>query len=83
MRNISLLCFMHSSSKQPFVGEEHCVTSLITAAKETIHSRAFREMKYTWRLNVVAFVVFSSTFILFRLLRILRYSRLVLRHRIY
>ena len=27
---------MQSSSEQPFVGEEHCVTTLITAAKETI-----------------------------------------------
>ena len=26
---------MHSSSEQPLVGEEHCVTTLITAAKET------------------------------------------------
>ena len=27
---------MQSSSEQPLVGEEHCVTILITAAKETI-----------------------------------------------
>ena len=27
---------MQSSSEQPLVGEEHCVTTLITAAKETI-----------------------------------------------
>ena len=26
---------MQSSSQQPLVGEEHCVTTLITAAKET------------------------------------------------
>ena len=26
---------MQSSSEQPLVGEEHCVTILITAAKET------------------------------------------------
>ena len=39
-----------------------------------IHSRAFRETKYTWRLNDVVFIVFSSTFISFRLLSILRYS---------
>ena len=26
---------MHSSSEEPLVGEEHCVTTLITAAKET------------------------------------------------
>ena len=28
---------MQSSSKQPLVGEEHCVTTLTTAAKETSH----------------------------------------------
>ena len=27
---------MQSSSEQPLVGEEHCVTTRITAAKETI-----------------------------------------------
>ena len=27
---------MQSSSEQPLVGEEHCVTTLITVAKETI-----------------------------------------------
>ena len=26
---------MQSSSEQPLVGEEHCVTTLMTAAKET------------------------------------------------
>ena len=26
---------MQSSSEQPLVGEEHCVTTLITVAKET------------------------------------------------
>ena len=26
---------MQSSSQQPLVGEEHCVTNLVTAAKET------------------------------------------------
>ena len=31
---------MQSSSEQPLVGEEHCVTTLITAAKETIISVA-------------------------------------------
>ena len=31
---------MQSSSEQPLVGEEHCVTTWITAAKETIISRA-------------------------------------------
>ena len=29
---------MQGSSEQPLVGEEHCVTTLITAAKETIAS---------------------------------------------
>ena len=29
---------MQSSSEQPLVGEEHCVTTLITAAKETTNS---------------------------------------------
>ena len=33
---------MQSSSEQPLVGEEHCVTTLITAAKETSLSAAFR-----------------------------------------
>ena len=28
---------MQSSSEQPLVGEGHCVTTLITAAKETTH----------------------------------------------
>ena len=27
---------IQSSSEQPLVGEEHCVTTLITAAKETV-----------------------------------------------
>ena len=31
---------MQSSSEQPLVGEEHCVTTLIMAAKETMLSRA-------------------------------------------
>ena len=31
---------MQSSSEQPLVGEEHCVTSRITAAKETTNSLA-------------------------------------------
>ena len=31
---------MQSSSEQPLVGEEHCVTTLITAAKETTKYRA-------------------------------------------
>ena len=30
---------MQSSSKQPLVGKEHCVTNLITAAKEANLSR--------------------------------------------
>ena len=31
---------MQGSSEQSLVGEEHCVTTLITAAKETIRSEA-------------------------------------------
>ena len=31
---------MQSSSEQPLVGEEHCVTTLITAAKETMATSA-------------------------------------------
>ena len=31
---------MQSSSEQSLVGEEHCVTTLIMAAKETIRRRA-------------------------------------------
>ena len=34
---INLRKGMQSSSEQPLVGEEHCVTTLITAAKETIN----------------------------------------------
>ena len=30
---------MQGSSEQPLVGEEHCVTTLITAAKETSQRR--------------------------------------------
>ena len=33
---------MQSSSEQPLVGEEHCVTTLITAAKETRLQSALR-----------------------------------------
>ena len=32
---------MQGSSEQPLVGEEHCVTTLITAAKETRLSMTF------------------------------------------
>ena len=31
---------MQSASEQPLVGEEHCVTTLITAAKETTQCAA-------------------------------------------
>ena len=34
---------MQSSSEQPLVGEEHCVTTLITAAKETIFTLSVLE----------------------------------------
>ena len=36
---------MQSSSEQPLVGEEHCVTTLITAAKETRATRAENKIK--------------------------------------
>ena len=32
---------MQSSSEQPLVGQEHCVTTLITAAKETTFEVVF------------------------------------------
>ena len=32
---------MQGSSEQPLVGEEHCVTTLITAAKETMLNDTF------------------------------------------
>ena len=35
---------MQSSSEQPLVEEEHCVTTLITAAKETREKWASREL---------------------------------------
>ena len=35
---------MQSSSEQPLVGEEHCVTTLITAAKETTYEAAEKEL---------------------------------------
>ena len=35
---------MQSSSEQPLVGEEHCVTNLITAAKETNAYRYWRKI---------------------------------------
>ena len=34
---------MQSSREQPLVGEEHCVTTLITAAKETIFTLSVLE----------------------------------------
>ena len=34
---------MQSSSEQPLVGEEHCVTTLITAAKETSRNLTTRQ----------------------------------------
>ena len=41
---------MQSSSEQPLVGEERCVTTLITAAKETKSARVTYE---TFRYNTV------------------------------
>ena len=40
---------MQSSSEQPLVGEEHCVTTLRTAAKETMPGREFREIHQNGR----------------------------------
>ena len=37
---------MQSSSEQPLVGEEHCVTTLITLAKETTSNTAMK-----WKLG--------------------------------
>ena len=39
------------SSEQPFVGEEHCVTTLITAAKETILTEV-RSTKETFSFRI-------------------------------
>ena len=36
---------MKGSSKQPLVGQEHCVTTLITAAKETTYDNG------VWKLD--------------------------------
>ena len=38
---------MQSSSEQPLVGEEHCVTTRITAAKETNRSGALHRTEET------------------------------------
>ena len=35
---------MQSSSEQPLVGDEHCVTTLIMAAKETIALVVLRKL---------------------------------------
>ena len=37
---------MQSSSEQPLVGEEHCVTTLITAAKETTEGVARNHLTF-------------------------------------
>ena len=37
---------MQSSSEQPLVGEEHCVTTRITAAKETRGHRVYVGIRY-------------------------------------
>ena len=42
---------MQSSSEQPLVGEEHCVTTRITAAKET--SRAHKFVRNICFINFV------------------------------
>ena len=37
---------MQSSSEQPLVGEEHCVTTLISAAKEATKGHAFLHISH-------------------------------------
>ena len=43
---VSLRKGMQSSNKQPLVGEEHCVTTLITAAKKTTSGKDFHPNFY-------------------------------------
>ena len=46
---------MQSSSEQPLVGEEHCVTTLITAAKETKLVPTWRKiLAHSWHSFVLA-----------------------------
>ena len=47
---VNLRKAMQSSSEQPLVGEEHCVTTLITAAKET--KNKVSTSKSTCQLNL-------------------------------
>ena len=42
---------LQSSSEQPLVGEEHCVTTLITAAKETTDNHAWSDL-----YHVISFI---------------------------
>ena len=51
---------MQSSSEQPLVGEEHCVTTLITAAKETNSYRELRKKFSVLRLSVAKQHNFTS-----------------------
>ena len=53
---------MHSSSEQPLVGEEHCVTTLITAAKETIYGEDCRIFLLSsfWQRLFFPFPVWTS-----------------------
>ena len=48
---------MQRSSEQPLVGEERYVTTLITAAKETILSTALRE-PYSYVLHVSFIIMY-------------------------
>ena len=41
---VNLRIGMQGSSEQPLVGEEHCVTTVITAAKETMVTLTTQEM---------------------------------------
>ena len=48
---------MQSSSEQPLVGEERYVTTLITAAKETMHNVA---VSYHYRISLLVEELFCD-----------------------
>ena len=54
---------MQSSSEQPLVGEEHCVTTLITAAKETRFARN-PKLYYFFYINLLMFKAVSFEYLL-------------------
>ena len=53
---------MQSSSEQPLVGEEHCVTTLITAAKETRERMNSRNSSVVHTITTNFFAFFSQPF---------------------